>query len=381
MLNKIREYLELKIGGGTSYIKYSSMDRLPTIGAIIFDCDGVLIDEKTSYCQTIKDVTAYLTTLLTGFEIDKTLIPSETIYRIRSVGSFNNDCDTISLLVEWLTERLSRYGYEDLLKRLEALTGKTVGEIVDTLKKQQTSFRVSEETVANWFKELERLVSNFEGTAATLIKIEEELGMNSEAVKLLKKILKYPGRYGESLLATVFDEAFFGSDVISQLRQQGPYFDFDGRIKNEKLLVEEETLKTFSEKGIKLGISTGRGSWETWKTLGHLSEYFEKKACIFVGDAILNQPHIREVFEKPSPWSLVEAFKNINHKGTVLYVGNSVEDYIMFEKAQKDIVGLLFAGVYGDRYELADFFIEKGADLVIHNVNQLPKIIGFLEES
>jgi hypothetical protein len=45
-------------------------------------------------------------------------------------------------------------------------------------------------------------------TAMSLEEVEKSLGFNGEFSRLLKALLKYPGVFGESILATVFDEAF-----------------------------------------------------------------------------------------------------------------------------------------------------------------------------
>ncbi|MEM2236762.1 MAG: hypothetical protein QXU87_04335 [Candidatus Caldarchaeum sp.] len=380
MDSKIREYLELKTGAGVSYVKYSLMDRLPSVRSIIFDCDGVLIDEKTSYDQVIRDVAARLVTLLTGFKMTESMIPPDVIYRIRSVGSFNNDCDTITLLVEWVVKRFSEDNDVNLQNRLEKFEGKTVSELGEILKSQEGLNKLSEKHALEWFKQLEKRLSPLEGTAAALREVESELGISSEDVAMVRKILNYPGKYGDSLLTTVFEEAFFGSDEASRLRGLGPFFSFEGRLKNERLLVNAETLEKLYGRGISMGISTGRGSWETWKTLGPLSEFFEKKACVFVGDLVTAEPDKREKYEKPSPWSLLEAVQNLPSQGDVLFLGNSVEDYVMFTRAKPEVDRLLFGGVYGVEQELAYFFIEGGADAVIPNVNILPKIIELLEE-
>ncbi len=378
---RIREYLELRSSAGTAYVKYSFMERLPSVRSIVFDCDGVLIDEKTSYDQVIREVTVRLVTLLTGFEIAESAIPSEVIYAVRSVGSFNNDCDTVTLLVEWIVDMVSEKNGKALQERLEKLEGKTVKEFGEVLKTHQKIGSLDEKQVVEWFKQLERKVSPLEGTAAMLNEVESKLGINSKAVATAKKILNYPGRYGESLLTTLFEEAFYGSEEASKLRGSGPFFTLEGRLKNERLLVNMETLERLYERGFRMGISTGRGSWETWRTLGRLSELFEKEACIFVGDRVTAEPQNREKYEKPSPWSLLEAVKNLPSQGDVLYVGNSVEDYVMFTRAKDYVNRILFGGVYGQDMELAYFFIESGADAVIPSVNMLPKILDLLEES
>ncbi|MCS7129561.1 MAG: hypothetical protein NZ919_02850, partial [Candidatus Caldarchaeum sp.] len=180
---------------------------------------------------------------------------------------------------------------------------------------------------------------------------------------------------------TVFDEVFFGSDLIREVRGSGPYFEFEGKLKHEKLLVEPQTLESLQRRGLVLGMSTGRGSWETWRTLGSLSNMFEKQACVFIGDFVAAEPSKKELYEKPSPWSLVKAVKNLRREGYVLYIGNSAEDFIMYKKARKEVDKLVFAGVYDSSYDVADYFQENGADLIIPKVNNLPKILEFLEET
>ncbi|MEM4328870.1 MAG: hypothetical protein QXI50_04325, partial [Candidatus Caldarchaeum sp.] len=70
-----REYLELR-SGGVSYVRYSSMERLSSITGAVFDCDGVLIDEKSSYDEAIKDAAAALLGFLTGLSFNSSDIPS-----------------------------------------------------------------------------------------------------------------------------------------------------------------------------------------------------------------------------------------------------------------------------------------------------------------
>jgi len=376
---KIREYLELRTGEGIAYVRYSSMEDLAEVKGIVFDCDGVLIDERTSYDATIREVTSYLLTAMTGYRVDTEQIEPAVIYQIRAVGSFNNDCETVRLLVSWLTDKLLEYGGEAVEEALERVKDISLEEVASI---QQTELReVSTAIVRDWLRELTRKLYVYEGTAASFEEIVYGLGIKPFSSEKVKKVLKYPGPYGESLLTTVFDEAFFGSEVIPKIRGKGPFFSFRGRLKDEQPLVKNDTLKKLRDRGIVLGMSTGRGSWETWRTLGELSEFFNRRACVFVSDAVSEDSSHRELFEKPSPWSLLKALEGMPSEGRVLYVGNSAEDYIMFRKAKPSEERLIFCGVYGGRDEAIDYFIENRVDAVVSNVNQLPKIIEFIEET
>ncbi|MCS7136863.1 MAG: HAD family hydrolase [Candidatus Caldarchaeum sp.] len=376
---KPKDYLELR-AGGVSYVRFDSMERLSSIEGVVFDCDGVLIDEKTSYDEALKEAASELLKLLTGFWVESSEISSEAIYRIRAVGSFNNDCDTLALLVEWLFKMLSDRHGNSLVERLSKLRMKDYPELSGILKTESFE-RLEAGAASGWLEELSRRVSALEGTAATLADVESTIGLSSETVAELKKALNYPDKYGKSLLTTVFDEVFFGSDLIREVRGSGPYFEFEGKLKHEKLLVEPQTLESLQRRGLVLGMSTGRGSWETWRTLGSLSNMFEKQACVFIGDFVAAEPSKKELYEKPSPWSLVKAVKNLHREGYVLYIGNSAEDLIMYKNARKEVDKLVFAGVYDNSYDVADYFQENGADLIIPKVNNLPKILDFLEET
>ncbi|MDJ0271572.1 MAG: hypothetical protein NYU39_03210, partial [Aigarchaeota archaeon] len=153
-----RKYLEYRTGMGTIYVKYSALEPLSRVDGVIFDCDGVLIDEKTSYDKVIQEVTAFLTQMLTGYLVDASSIRPETIYDIRAIGSFNNDANTIQLLVEWLVDRISAELDDKVGERMAELRSKTFTEMPDSL---QSSGNVSGSLVESWLRELSRKVASF----------------------------------------------------------------------------------------------------------------------------------------------------------------------------------------------------------------------------
>nr|BAJ46691.1 hydrolase [Candidatus Caldarchaeum subterraneum] len=362
---------------GTIYVKYAALEPLSRVGGVIFDCDGVLIDEKTSYDKVIQEVTVYLTHMLTGYTVDASAIKQETIYDIRAIGSFNNDSNTIQLLVEWLVDRISAELDNKVTERMTELRSKNFTEMQGVL---QSRGKVSSSMVENWLRDLSGKVAPFSGSAAALTALEEEIGIDMQLTKMVKDVLKPGGRYGESLLTTVFDEAYYGSENVQKVRNAGPFFSFTGKLDEEKLIVSRETLEKLSQYGIRMGICTGRGSWETWRTLGEFSRYFVKEACMFISDYITIDPVKYSYLEKPSPIPLLEALKGLGGDEPKLYVGNSAEDHIMFQRALSSRENLLFAGVTDNDYRRLDYMFENEADLILSSVNQLAKVFQLLRE-
>ncbi len=373
-MSKIREYLSLRTGHSSLYIRFSSLDLLSDVGGVIFDCDGVLIDEKTSYDVAIRDVVSYVASHLTGLRLAPQMVPEETIYAVRRVGSFNNDCDTVYILVAWFLHKAAEELKVDLDERFGAIRSLTVEKFAATASGYAGFRDVDEGSVVAIFRDLEKFVAPLAATAMSLEDVEKSLGFAGEFSRRLRVLLKYPGVFGESILATVFDEVFFGSDTITHVRGKGPFFNFEGTLKHEKPMVVRDTLEALKGLGLRMGMSTGRGSWETWKTLSDFTDYFIRDACVFISDIVNREPGLKQEVEKPSPWSLRLAAEKLSAEGNIAYIGNSAEDFLMWRRARETDPRMLFIGVFGKSEDLADFFIENGVDAAIPTVNQLPKV-------
>ncbi len=373
-MSKIREYLSLRTGHSSLYIRFSSLDLLSDVGGVIFDCDGVLIDEKTSYDVAIRDVVSYVASHLTGLRLAPQMVPEETIYAVRRVGSFNNDCDTVYILVAWFLHKAAEELKVDLDERFGAIRSLTVEEFAATASGYAGFRDVDEGSVVAIFRDLEKFVAPLAATAMSLEDVEKSLGFAGEFSRRLRALLKYPGVFGESILTTVFDEVFFGSDTITHVRGKGPFFNFEGTLKHEKPMVVRDTLEALKGLGLRMGMSTGRGSWETWKTLSDFTDYFIRDACVFISDIVNREPGLKQEVEKPSPWSLRLAAEKLSAEGNIAYIGNSAEDFLMWRRARETDPRMLFIGVFGKSEDLADFFIENGVDAAIPTVNQLPKV-------
>src|SRR5487761_219798 len=70
----------------------------PPFSAIIFDCDGVLIDSSRSYDLALEQSTKTFGSLL-GFNVPDI---SRLIGLLRKLGTFNNDWDALTVLMGFI---------------------------------------------------------------------------------------------------------------------------------------------------------------------------------------------------------------------------------------------------------------------------------------
>jgi phosphoglycolate phosphatase-like HAD superfamily hydrolase len=83
---------------------------------------------------------------------------------------------------------------------------------------------------------------------------------------------------------------------------------------------------------------------------------------------------------KPNPQSLIRAMKGLDSKNC-LYVGDSMEDIILTQKASELGFQATFCGIYGSSKlpEMKkNMFAKKNASLVLESINSLPKALNLV---
>ena len=116
---------------------------------------------------------------------------------------------------------------------------------------------------------------------------------------------------------------------------------------------------------------TGRGKESVKYSLKHLLDKFDLQNSMFLED----EP--REL-AKPNPQSLVNSITGMNSK-SCLYVGDSMEDFIMAKKATILGNSTTFCGIIGTSKnpdEKLQLFGENEAILVLDSINLLPKVLN-----
>ncbi|MBS3922472.1 MAG: HAD-IA family hydrolase [Nitrosarchaeum sp.] len=312
------------------YIDDSISNNLISTDSIIFDCDGVLIDITKSYDLAIDKTVQYV---LENFSQnrDNIGIDSKIIDGFKSSGGFNDEVD--------LT-------YASILSLVAAIK----------LKKDQHEFIFD-------------VISNADSSG--ILSVEKYIEKLVD-ISDIKNKLAYPGSHQDNILYKIFDQIFYGPELYLKLYKQPSQFSEFGLIENDVVILDQLLLKKLKNKFTKKpSIVTGRGKESVKHSLKKLLDEFDLKNSIFLED----EP--REL-SKPNPESLIRSIKGMNSKNCI-YVGDSMEDFIMAKKATEQGCKVIFCGITGtskDPQEKLKLFENNNAMLVIESIHLLPKVLN-----
>ena len=316
------------------FVDTSKIDRIRKADAIIFDCDGVLIDVNNSYDLAIKKTVDFITSKMADLN-EANFVTTAMIDGFKATGGFNDEVDvTYALILSAVTARK---------------LGKPIPEFVNEVIKNSDQTGI---------KSVEKFLDSL------MIDLSD-----------IKIKLAYPGKRFENPLSSVFDEIFYGAELYTKLYNRQPkFFNDKGLIENDIVLIDKNLLDELHKK-FQNGITivTGRGLLSASHSLERLFEEFNIKNSRFLED----EP--REM-AKPNPQSLISSIRGINASCTI-FVGDSTEDYLMAREAEKNGIDVIFCGVYGTSKEPASkiaLFQEKGADIIVESVRLIPKTLNLV---
>lgn len=312
------------------YLDDSISNDIITADAIIFDCDGVLIDITKSYDLTIDKTVKYI--LENFYQINDIIkIDSKIIDGFKSSGGFNDEVDLtyVAILSLAAAKRLNKHQQEF---------------IFNVISNADSSGISSVETY------LEKLVD----------------------ISDIKNKLSYPGIRNENPLYKIFDQIFYGPELYSKLFKHKSQFSEPGLIENDLVLVNNLLIKILQKRfASKLSIVSGRGKESIRHSLNDLLDEFDIKNSAFLED----EP--REI-AKPNPESLIRSIKGMNCY-CCIYVGDSMEDFIMAKKATEQGFKTIFCGIIGtskNPQAKLELFQHNGAKLVLESIDLLPKMLN-----
>jgi len=301
--------------------------KVDEFDSIIFDCDGVLIDVTKSYDTTINKTISFVLKEIAGITVD-TPLTNEILLKFKSTGGFNDEID------------ITYAGILCFIGAKEFQTTPT--ELILSMLNEADDSGIA-------------YVENF------LNKIDVD-------IPRWKRELGYPSADKNDLIHATFDQLFFGQELYAKIFQKESCFSEKGLIENDKVVVSSELIGTLKKKfNDKIAIVTGRGFNAISSSLKELLNQFNVENSVFLED----EP--RDL-AKPNPESLIRAMKGLNSKNC-LYVGDSMEDMMLAQKASELGFNATFCGIYGSG-KLPEMkkklFTERGAPLILETINQLP---------
>ncbi len=356
-----------------AWVLSSRLDALGRVDAVVFDCDGVLVDTRCSYDETILKVADTMLCQILSLRLPWRKIGPPLIRKLRRTGGFNNDWNATYALIVFSALSLPLTEAEEMMILADAEKARMVGRRTNTKK-----------VVARLFKITESFISSTRGIGYEAV--EEFIGarrsnFESRMAEMIRNRLGYPGNPPSSTMATLFDELYHGPDLFVQMYGFGPrYYQGRGMIDREKITIHRGELRRLAKMlGRNMAIVTGRPFMSVRYSLEDLLDYFDPGASVFIGDADVH-PEIASDYErylKPSGFSLVRAMRLFS-SDTLLYVGDSEEDRMMVEDAKKSGGSILFAGIYGtvtDEREQVKYLKTKDADLILRSANDIPRLL------
>jgi len=301
--------------------------------SIIFDCDGVLIDVTESYDTTINRTISYVLKEIADITVG-TPLTNEMLLKFKSTGGFNDEIDIT---------------YAGILCFIAA----------KKLNKDPTKLILD-------------VINNADDSGITYI--ENFLNKIDVDISNVKARLGYPSIDKNDLIHSTFDQLFFGPELYNTIFQKESKFTEKGFIENDQIIVNFELIQALKKKfNDKIAIVTGRGFNAINSSLKEILNQFNVENSVFLEDESRD-------LAKPNPQSLIRAMKGLNSKNC-LYVGDSMEDMILAQKASKLGFQATFCGIYGSG-KLPEarkkMFMDKDVSMILESINFLPKILNLV---
>ena len=298
--------------------------------SIIFDCDGVLIDVTKSYDVTINKTISYVLKEIADITVD-TPLTNEILLKFKSTGGFNDEIDITysGILCFIAAKKLNKDPAELILDVLNNADDTGIAYIEDFLNKIDVD------------------------------------------IADIKSRLGYPSTDKNDLIHATFDQLFFGPELYSKIFQKKSKFSEKGFIENDNVIVNSELIEALKKRfNSKIAIVTGRGFNAISSSLKEILNQFNVENSVFLEDESRD-------LAKPNPQSLIRAMKGLGSKNC-LYVGDSMEDMILAQKASELGFQATFCGIYGSG-KLPEMkkklFTEHDVPLIVETINQLPDIL------
>ncbi|RNJ77111.1 MAG: phosphatase [Nitrosopumilus sp. H13] len=298
------------------------------IDALVFDCDGVLVDITESYDAAIKKTVKHV---LGPAGISPIDIGHEIIDGFKSTGGFNDEVDLAYAIIISIATA--------------ARSGRNQEEFIHDVIKNADSRGIAS---------VERYVK----------------GM-ADISDILEKT-SHPGPSRKSPLYHTFDQLFYGGDLYKSLFGGDSEFAGPGLIERDRVILTGDLAGSLSAKfGSRIAMVTGRGFKSARHSLGGLLDGFD------LGNSVFLEDEPREL-AKPNPKPLLDAIGGMGGT-TTMYVGDSMEDLLMAKETSKRGCRAVFCGITGtskNPQAKMDLFRHNGAEIVLDSIHQIPKALN-----
>ncbi len=302
------------------YISDNITQKIQKFDAIIFDCDGVLVDIRNSYDHAINKTISVIMNELFDDKISD-IVTSKILYGLKSVGGFNDEVAVVyAVIMTLVASKKSKIEFEKLII-----------DVIDNANESGIN------SIDDYF-------------------INQNIDL-----KEIKSKLDYENSRKASYIHRIFNQLFYGSVLYEEIFNEKSQFSEKPLINLDNIILNDILMSKLKTRfGTKISTVTGRGN-------------FDMKNSVFLEDRPLN-------LAKPNPESLIESISGINSKCS-LYIGDSMEDLMMVENCKERGYDVSFCGIYGssDEPELKyELFQKNNASFILESIQELPKALNLV---
>jgi len=317
------------------FIRQEILKNLPSLDAILFDMDGVLLDVSLSYRAAIVETTQFYITRQLELSDTGHLIEAEETELFKFAGGFNDDWDLTNACVAFLVGKWAQSGAKDTAS-LRAF-GPDWRDFTASLKRKGTGLVGAEGYVLEMLKPSERR--------------------------------EFARAWNPKLVTRLFQEFYAGDSHCRELYGFAPeYVHGDGYFKRETVIVNPDLVPR-----LKTGLVTGRARAEAKLGLEHarLTNKIPENGWVVPESG----------FKKPDGRTLLLAREKLDFK-MGLFIGDIMDDlrtvfnYRDLKASGKARIysAIVLSGPSGATHKRE--FLEAGADIVAPDVNMLLEYLG-----
>jgi len=271
------------------------MARKSPVKAVLFDIDGVLIDVRKSYLETIrKTIALYLKTKL-GVKGNGTPISMDDVHAFKLLGGFNNDWDAVYGILIYFLSLIKKGG------------------------KPATHYSMST------LRQLARFT-------ALAKKLPSPCG-----VKGIQKLLPPIARPDYDLALHMFQAIYLGNELYRQRYGKPSPLNYPKGLIDKETLLIPKTLLVDLKRTAKLGIVTGRTRFEAEYTLKLFKIWPLFDATITHDEVERAEKRSGKLLRKPHPYPLLRCAKSLGSKAQFMYVGDLPDDIRTANQAKPSV--------------------------------------------
>ena len=325
--------MNMKDNSSNILVSESIVDELENIDAVVFDCDGVLVDITESYDTAINKTVSYILNDILQIQAEDIVTP-EILYGFKSKGGFNDEVAVCYAVV------LTSYAAKKLEKQFTEL----VKDVINSADERG------------------------------ILSVDEYLASVGAEISSIKAKLNYSDPHATSYIYTIFDQIFYGSELYEEIYETTSKLSENGLIEKDRVLINSEIISALKDRfGDKLAVVTGRGKFAFSYSLKKFLKNFDLGNSVFLEDESKD-------LAKPNVEPLLKSIRGLNSKHC-LYVGDSMEDMLMANKATEMGFQTTFCGIFGTskKPEIKfEMFKENNVPIVLESISQLPKALNLV---